>query len=158
MSRVPLAGACPPNRAGRFSLTLALAAIVVTALNACGGGSGGGGGGVAGGTKFHVLLINHSQTDANVTYSGGEPLASSAKPPVKSCKAGVIDYPLTDPFTLSVNDKEVINSASLPAGIPNQGQSDVVTRVDVNKDGSVVFDSVRVGFNISPPAALGICL
>lgn len=33
-----------------------------------------------------------------------------------------------------------------------------LTTVDVNKDGSVVFDSVRVGFNISPPAALGICL
>lgn len=152
MSRMVPWGRRPATRAGLLVVT----AVLAVSLAACGGGGGGGGGNLS--TKIHVLLVNHTQKDVNVTSSTGDPLDSSqAKPPIASCKSGVIDFPLSDPFTISVDGKVVIDSTQLPAGIPNQGQSDVVTQIDANKDGSVVFDSVRVGSKISPPAELGIC-
>lgn len=153
MSRMVPWGRRPATRAGLLVLT----AVLAVSLAACGGGGGGGGGGNFS-TKIHVLLVNHTQKDVNVTSSTGAPLDSSqSKPPIASCKSGVIDFPLQDPFTISVDGKVVIDSTQLPTGIPNQGQSDVVTQIDANKDGSVVFDSVRVGSKISPPAELGIC-
>jgi hypothetical protein len=152
MSRMVPWGRRPATRAGLLIVT----AVLAVSLAACGGGGGGGGGGSN--TKIHVLLINHTQADVNVTSSSGAPLSSSQdQPPIASCKSGIIDFPLTDPFTISVDGKVVIDSTQLPAGIPNGGQSDVVTQIDANKDGSVVFDSVRVGSKISPPAELGIC-
>lgn len=130
--------------------------LLAVSMAACGGG-GGGGGNIN--TKIHVLLVNHTSKDVTVTSSTGDPLPSSAnKPPIKSCKSGIIDFALKDPFTISVDGKVVIDSSKLQAGVPNQGESDVVTQIDANKDGSVVFDSVRVGSAISPPAELGICL
>jgi hypothetical protein len=146
----------PPDRRPALRAALVgLMVLLVLMLAACGDG-GGGGGNVN--TKIHVLLVNHTQSDVNVTSSSGAPLSTGTdQPPIKSCKAGVIDFPLTDPITISVNDKVIIDSSQLPAGIPNGGQSDVVTTIDANKDGSVVFDSVRVGSKISPPAELGIC-
>jgi len=136
---------------------LAITALLAVSLAACGGGDGGGGGGTTGST-IHVLVVNHTQADVDVTSSTGDPLSTSAaKPPIASCHSGVIDFALADPFTISVDGKVVIDSSQLQAGIPNQGQSDVVTQIDAKKDGSVVFDSVRVGSKISPPADLGIC-
>jgi hypothetical protein len=152
MSRMVPWGRRPATRAGLLVLT----AVLAVSLAACGGGGGGGGGG--GAHAIHVLIVNHTDKDVNLTSSTGDPLASSsAKPPIASCKAGVVDFALSDPFTISVDGKVVIDSTKLPAGIPNQGESDVVTQIDANKDGSVVFDSVRVGSKISPPAELGIC-
>ncbi len=139
------------TRAGLLVIT----ALLAVSLAACGGGGGGGGNS---GTKIHVLLVNHTQADVNITSSTGEPLSSSAdQPPIASCKSGIIDFTLSDPFTISVDGTVVIDSTQLPAGIPNNGESDVVTQIDARKDGSVVFDSVRVGSKISPPAELGIC-
>jgi hypothetical protein len=140
-------------RIGLIGMTLVLSA----ALAACGGGGDGGGGG--GATKLHVLLVNHTDAPANVTYSGGAPTGDSpAKPPIASCKSGQVDFPLVDPFTLSVNDKVVIDTSQLPQGVPNQGQSDVVVQLDLNKDGNVVDTiSLRVGSKISPPSDNSIC-
>lgn len=157
MSRASLAGRWLPSRAGLFGLSVMLALVLATGLAGCGGGNSGGGG-VAGGKKFHVLIVNHTAADANVTYSGGAPLPSGDQPPIKTCQSGVIDFALTDPFTLTVNDKVVIDSAQIQGGIPNQGQSDVVAQIDVNKDGSLTTQGVLVGSKISEPAALGICL
>ncbi len=138
------------------AVLLVVTAVLAVSLAACGGGGGGGGGNLN--TKIHVLLVNHTQNPVDVTSSSGSPLDSSqSKPPIASCKSGVIDFALSDPFTISVDGKVIIDSTQLPAGIPNQGQSDVVTQIDANKDGSVVYDSVRVGSKISPPAELGIC-
>lgn len=152
MVRTALTDRRPALRVGLAGLMV----LLVLSLAACGGGNGGGGNV---NTKIHVLLVNHTSKDVNVTSSTGAPLSSSAdQPPIKSCKSGIIDFALKDPFTISVDDKVVIDSSQLPAGIPNQGQSDVVTQIDAKKDGTVVFDSVRVGGKISPPAELGICL
>jgi hypothetical protein len=151
MSRMLPWGRRPATRAGLLAITVVLA----VSLAACGGGGGGGGNA---NTKIHVLLVNHTKADVNVTSSTGDPLSSSAdKPPIASCKSGIIDFSLSDPFTISVDGKVVIDSTKLPAGVPNNGASDVVTEIDANKDGTVVFDSVRVGSKISPPAELGIC-
>ncbi len=151
MSRMVFWRRRPATRAGLLVIT----ALLAVSLAACGGGGGGGGNGA---TKIHVLLVNHTKADVNVTSSTGAPLSSSAdQPPIASCKSGIIDFALSDPFTISVDGKVVIDSTQLPAGIPNKGESDVVTQIDANKDGSVVFDSVRVGSKISPPAELGIC-
>jgi hypothetical protein len=125
-------------------------------LAACGGGGGGGGGGGAP-AVFHVLIVNHTKTDASVTYSAGEPLPSADKPPVKSCTAKQIDYPLSDQFTLTVNGKVEVDTAQIQGGVPNQGQSDVQVQIDLNKDGSVDSSGVRVGSKMEKPAQLGIC-
>jgi hypothetical protein len=152
MSRASLTGRPTPGWVGLMGLAVALGMTVA----ACGGG--GGGGGAGGNAKLHVLLVNHSDGDANLTYSGGGPLSTGDKLPVASCHAGVIDFPLTDPFTLSVNDKVAIDSATIQGGIPQGGQTDVVVQVDLNKDGSVTNPLIRAGSKISPPAQLGICL
>ncbi len=151
MSRIVPWGRRPIPRAGLLAIT----ALLAVSLAACGGGGGGGGNA---NTKIHVLLVNHTQKPVDVTSSTGAPLPSSQdQPPIASCKSGVIDFALSDPFTISVDGKVLIDSTQLQAGIPNKGESDVVTQIDANKDGSVVFDSVRVGSKISPPAELGIC-
>jgi hypothetical protein len=153
MSRAAVPGGMPSGRVGLAGLAVLLAMT----LAACGGG--GGGGGAGGNAKLHVLVINHTDKEANVTYSGGEPLPTGDKPPVASCRAAVIDYALTDPFTLSVNDTVAIDSAQLQGGIPNNGQNDIFTQVDLNKDGSLSNpQGLRVGSSIVKPAQLGICL
>src|SRR5438093_2428212 len=112
MSRTTLSARVFSGRVGLMGLFAMLAVI----LAACGGGGGGGAGGPH---VLHVLLVNHSKQDANITYSGGEALSSGEdKPPVATCRAGVIDYPLKDPFTLSVNDKVAIDSATVTGGVP----------------------------------------
>jgi len=152
MSRATLSARISLGRVGLIGLCAMLAMI----LAACGGGGGGGEGGPH---VLHVLLVNHSKQDANITYSGGEALSSSEdKLPVPSCRAGVIDYPLKDPFTLSVNDKVAVDSATVTGGVPNNGESDVVVEVDLAADGSLTNPLIRAGSRISKPATLGICL
>lgn len=152
MSRKVPWGRRSATRAGLLVLT----AVLAVSLAACGGGGGGGGGNTS--TKIHVLVVNHTPNPVDVTSSTGAPLASSQdQPPIASCKSGLVDFALSDPFTISVDGKVVIDSTQLPTGIPNQGQSDVVTQIDANKDGTVVFTPLQVGSKISPPAELGIC-
>ncbi|MGI8871456.1 MAG: hypothetical protein ACR2KI_02515 [Candidatus Limnocylindria bacterium] len=136
--------------------------LVVTILSlsvaACGGsGSGAGAGG--GKANLHLLVVNSSQSPVTVTYSGGEPLSTSQdKPKVEKCTAARLDYLLKDPFQVSVDGKQVFDSSSLPAGLPQGGATDVTLGMTVAKDGKTTVDQpIGVGKDITKPAALGIC-
>jgi hypothetical protein len=150
MSRASLRGRPTPGWVG----LLGLAIVLAIPLAACGGG-GGGGGGVH---TVHVLLVNHTDKEANMTYSGGEPLGSSPdKLPIAGCHAGVIDYVLTDPFTIEVNGQKALDSAEVTGGIPRSGETDVVVWIDLKKDGSLSNRGINVGSRVVAPAQFGIC-
>ena len=147
----------PVSSSARPLIVLAPIVALALLLAACGGGGGGGGGG--GSSLLHVLIVNHTQKDVNVTYSGGEPVASSQdKPPVKTCTAAVIDYPLgPDPFTVSIDGKVQVDSAKQIVQLENQGQADAVTQIDVYDD-HTTDTGVAVGQFIQKPAQIGICI
>ena len=61
-------------------------------------------------------------------------------------------------LTVAVNGETVIDSdADLPDGIPNNGESDLIVRVDVAKDGTTKFDKVRPGSGMQKPSRAGYC-
>lgn len=108
---------------------LGLIGLLTVVLAACGGGGGGGGGG-ADDLQIQVMLINLSKAPATVTSStGGTPVT------IEPCKFGEADFPLEDPFTLTVNDQPLVDSSTLPGGTPGAGNSSVLTEITVQKDG-----------------------
>jgi len=130
------------------TMVRALAALAATGvlLAACWGDGGGGG---ASNFTLHALVVNASDADVTVSYTGDEPAEDVVQ---ATCSADIHNYPLSDPFTLSIDGEEVINSADLPDGIPNNGESDLIVRVDVANDGTTSFDRVRPGSDIGKPS------
>jgi hypothetical protein len=107
--------------------------VLVVALAACGRGGGGGGDGGNGlnDIQLQVMLINLSKTDAVATSTaGGDPKT------VKACDFDEVDFPLETSFVFNVNDKPVIDSSTLPGGLPGNGNSFVLAEVTVDKDGT----------------------
>lgn len=123
-------------------------------LAACGGGGGGGGDGEAA-NVIHALVVNAMETDATVTYTdaGGTPTEQV----VETCSAPVLEFPLTDPFQIAIDGTVLIDSAQLPEGMPGFGESDLVVKIDIARDGTAEFDEVRIGRTISPPARSAYC-
>jgi hypothetical protein len=138
-----------PRRATRLSLGL-----LVVVLTACGGGGGGGGGGSATGSIVHLLVVNKSADPATITYTGAEAAPDDS---VDSCKAVLADYPLANPFTVAINGTVSFDSATLPDGLPNGGEGDMVLKITINSDGTVEFDDPAPGRRISPPGTTAIC-
>ena len=138
-----------PRPAARLSLGL-LAVVLV----ACGGGGTGGGGGGATGSTVHLLVVNKSADAATFTYTGAE---AAPEDSVESCKAALADYPLANPFTVAINGTGGFDSATLPEGLPNGGEGDMVLKMTINQDGTVEFDDPAPGRRISPPGTTAIC-
>jgi len=137
----------------RFTVLRAAAALMATAIlvAACGGDSGNGG--VPG--VLHVMVVNASDADVTISYTGDEPAADETQ---KTCSADTHDFPVSDPFTIAIDGKTVIDSdADLPDGIPNDGESDLIVRIDVAKDGTTKFDKVRPGSGMQKPSRAGYC-
>ena len=130
----------------------ALAAMSATAvlLVACGGeGSGG-----TTGSILHALIVNGSDADVTVTYTGAEPEEITQA----TCTADVHDFPLSDPFTIAIDGETVLDSfEDLPEGLPNQGESDLIVAVTIEKDGTASFDRVRPGSGLSKPSKAAYC-
>lgn len=137
-----------PQPAIRLSL-----GMLVLVLAACGGG-GSTGGGDATGSTVHLLVVNKSADAATFTYTGAEAAPEAS---VESCKAILADYPLADPFTVAINGTVGFDSATLPDGLPNRGEGDMVLKMTVNNDGTVEFDDPAPGRRISPPGTTAIC-
>ena len=140
----------------RSRSTLLLTVVVSLLLAACGGGNGGGGGGGGATAKvLHALVVNAMDTDATVTYTdaGGTPTEQV----VETCSAPVLEFPLSDPFQLAIDGTVLIDSTQLPEGVPGFGESDLVVKIDIAKDGTAEFDEVRIGRTISPPARSAYC-
>ena len=135
----------------RPSVWRAVAALTATLvlLAACGGDVGPSAGGSA--FKLHTLIVNASPADVTVSFTG------SADKKLVTCSAELIDYPLVDPFVLKVNGDTVIDSATLPNGVPNEGQSDLVVEVDIDVNGKKTFDSVRPGSGLTKPGKSAYC-
>jgi hypothetical protein len=141
-------------RATRSRIARTLAALAATAflLAACGGDGGGDG---ASNFTLHALIVNASDADVTVSYTGAEPAEDVVQ---KTCSADIHNFPVADPFTLAVNGETVIDSdADLPDGIPNDGESDLIVRIDVAKDGTAKFDKVRPGSDIGKPSKAAYC-
>jgi hypothetical protein len=138
---------------GRRAILLVAGFALV--LAACGGGGGGGGGGNGQPAQLHVLVVNGGATDAKITYTdaNGTPTDKT----VPTCTAQVVVFPVSDPFQVAVDGKTLIDSSTLPAGMPGNGSQDLVVQVTVPKDGAAKFDSVRVGRDISIPARSAYC-
>ena len=143
------------KRPTRRSRSLLLVAGVALLLAACGGGGGGGGGGGTTTAKLRALVVNAGEGDAAVTYTDADGVPTEATVP--TCTAQVLEFPITDPFQVSIADTVVIDSAQLPAGLPGAGETDLVVRVNVARDGTATFDSVRAGRSISIPARSAYC-
>jgi len=132
----------------RAAAMLAATAILVAA---CGGDSGNGG--VAG--VLHVMVVNASDADVTISYTGAEPADDETQ---TTCSADTHDYPVSDPFVIAINGETVIDSdVDLPEGIPNDGESDLIVRIDVAKDGTTKFDRVRPGSGMQKPSRAGYC-
>lgn len=144
----------PPFTSPRRHLPAVALGLLAVALAACGGGSGGGGGGASTGGTVHLLVINKSADDVTVGYTGAEPAADA---PLESCKALLADYPLADPFTVSINGEVGFDSATLAEGLPNGGTGDIVLQVTVAKDGTVEARDPTPGRGTSRPSASAIC-
>ncbi len=138
----------------RRSQSLLLMAGVALLLAACGGGGGGGGGGNTT-AKLHALIVNAGEEAAAVAYTDADGAPTEAS--VDTCTAQVLEFPVTDPFQLSIGDTVVVDSAQLPEGVPGGGESDLVVQVKVARDGTATFDSVRPGRSISIPARSSYC-
>jgi len=130
----------------------AMLTSIAILLAAC-GGDGGGNGGTA--SVLHALVVNASDADVTISYTGAEPAEDQTQ---TTCSADTHDFPVADPFTLSIDGKTVIDSdVDLPDGIPNQGESDLIVRVDVAKDGTATFDRVRPGSGVQKPSKAAYC-
>jgi len=135
------------------SILRAAAALTATVvlLAACGGD---GGDGTTSGAVLHALIVNASAADVTVSYTG----ADAPDVTQKTCSADIHNFPLADPFTISVDGKTVLDSdADLPDGIPNQGESDLIVRIDIAQDGTASFDRVRPGSDIGKPSKAAYC-
>ena len=134
------------------SIVRALAALSATAVlvAACGGD----GTGDTTGSILHALIVNGSEADVTVTYTGAEPEDVTQA----TCTADVHDFPLSDPFTIAIYGETVLDSAAdLPDGLPNLGESDLIVTVTVAKDGTSSFDRVRPGSGLSKPSKAAYC-
>lgn len=132
----------------------AVAALAATAvlLAACGGDGGGGNG--ATGHILHALIVNGSEADVTVTYTGTEPVEITQE----TCTADIHDFPLADPFTIAIDGETVLDSfEDLPEGLPNQGESDLIVAVEIDKEGAASFDRVRPGSGLSKPSKAAYC-
>ena len=150
----------------RIRSAAALAALTLL-MAACTSGGGGGGGG--GNTDYilYVLLVNRDPNAAHtVSYSGGAALASSPdSETAESCAAVIVHYAVEVPFEVIVDDAPIVISDELPNGVPEDGETNMVTQIDVQSDGtavSIIGDSsngsaVVAGTNLSKPAAISIC-
>jgi hypothetical protein len=59
---------------------------------------------------------------------------------------------------IAIDGETVIDSdVDLPDGIPNDGESDLIVRIDVAKDGTLSFDEVRPGSGLQKPSRAGYC-
>lgn len=133
------------------------AAAVLTAavvlLAACGGDSGGSGAGT--GYTLHTLIVNASEVDVVISYTGTEPADDITLP---TCTAELLDFPLADPFSIAIDGETVLDSeADLPDGLPNDGGSDLIVELDVAKDGTKSFDRVRPGSGLTKPGKASYC-
>ena len=130
---------------------LGLLGLLIVLLAACGRGGGGGGGGPQD-VQLQVMLINLSKEPAVASSTaGGEPQT------IKACDFDEVDFPLIDPFVFNINDKPVIDSSTLPGGLPGGGDSFVLTEVTVGKDGTAevtVKPYVGRAGGLSRPSAL----
>lgn len=136
------------------SILRAGAALAATAvlLAACGGDGGGDG---ASDFTLHALIVNGSDAEVTVTYTGTDPAEDVTQ---ASCTADIHNFPVGDPFTIEVDGQVVLDSdADLPEGIPNDGESDLIVRVDIAKDGAATFDRVRPGSDIGKPSKAAYC-
>lgn len=131
--------------------TVAVLAAATVLLAACGGD----GGGNTGAHTLHVMVVNASDADVTISYTGAEPAEDETQ---ATCSADTHDYPVSDPFVIAINGETVIDSdVDLPDGLPNDGESDLIVRVDVAKDGTLSFDSVRPGSGMQKPAKAAYC-
>ena len=136
-----------------FPVLRAAAMLTVTAIlvAACGGDSSSGG--VA--SVLHVLVVNASDVDVTISYTGAEAADDETQ---ATCSADTHDFPVSDPFTIAIDGETVIDSdVDLPDGIPNEGESDLIVRIDVAKDGTKKFDKVRPGSGMQKPSRAGYC-
>jgi len=143
----------PRRRSTRSSIlrTAAVLAAAAVLLAACGGG----GGDNTGSHTLHVMVVNAMATDATISYTGAEPAEDETQ---ATCSADTHDYPVSDPFVIAINGKTVIDSdVDLPDGLPNDGESDLIVRIDVAKDGTAKFDKVRPGSGMQKPAKTAYC-
>ena len=139
-----------PIRSTLVRAVAALAAIAVL-LVACGGDGGGDG---TSDFTLHALIVNASDAEVTVTYTG----ADAEDVTQATCSADIHNFPVADPFTLAIDGETVIDSdADLPDGIPNNGESDLIVRIDVAKDGTASFDKVRPGSDIGKPSKSAYC-
>lgn len=130
----------------------AVAALTATAVlvAACGGD----GTGDTTGSILHLMVVNASEAEVTVTYTGAEPEDVTQA----TCTAELHDFPLSDPFTVAIDGETVLDSdADLPDGLPNQGESDLIVTVTVEKDGTAGFDRVRPGSGLSKPSKSAYC-
>ncbi len=162
-----------PPLAQRVSDQIRIVAVltaVTLLMTACGGGGDGGDGGGGGGNTDYVLYVLFVNRDPNashtLSYSGGAPLASSAdSETAESCTAAIVQYAVEVPFEVLVDDVPIVISDELPNGVPEDGEINMITQIDVKSDGnavSVIGDSsggsaVVAGTNLSKPAAISIC-
>ena len=138
------------QRSAILRATAALAATAVL-LAACGGD----GGDNTGSHVFHVMVVNATDADVTISYTGAEPAEDETQ---ATCSADTHDYPVSDPFVIAIDGETVIDSdADLPDGIPNDGESDLIVRIDVAKDGTTKFDKVRPGSGMQKPAKTAYC-
>jgi NAD(P)H-hydrate repair Nnr-like enzyme with NAD(P)H-hydrate epimerase domain len=135
------------------SILRATAALTATGLllAACGGD---GGDGATAGSVLHALIINASDADVTVSYTGADaPDVTQA-----TCSADLHDFPLADPFTIAIDGKTVLDSdVDLPDGIPNDGASDLIVSITIAKDGTASFDRVRPGSALTKPSKAAYC-
>lgn len=133
------------------TMVRAVGALAATAvlLAACGGE----GTGDTTGSILHAMVVNASEAEVTVTYTGAEPEDVTQE----TCTAVLHDFPLSDPFTIAVDGETVLDSADLPEGLPNQGESDLIVTVTIEKDGTASFDRVRPGSGLSKPSRSAYC-
>lgn len=143
-----------PKRPSR-SIVRATAALAATLLLLAACGGDGSGDGATTGTVLHALVVNASEADVTVTYTGSDPAEDVTQ---ATCSANVHNFPLADPFTIAVDGETVLDSdVDLPDGIPNDGESDLIVRIDVAQDGTTKFDKVRPGSDIGKPSKAAYC-
>lgn len=136
----------------RSTIIRAVAALTATGLllAACGGDSGNGG---TTGHTLHTLIVNASDVDVTVSYTDSEDVI------LPTCTAVLQDFPLADPFVLSIDGEAVIDSdVDLADGLPNDGESDLIVEVDIAKDGTTSIKSaVRPGSGLTKPGKSSYC-
>jgi hypothetical protein len=142
-------------RPKRFNILRGVAGLTaaMVLLAACGGDGGGNG---ATDHTVHALVINASDTDVTVTYIGAE----TVEVPLPTCTAELLDFPLSDPFQLLIDEETVIDTdIDLPDGLPNalDGYSDVIVEVAIDKEGVATFDEIRPGGGLGKPSKAAFC-